>query len=150
MHGLPTHVEDDDNRRAAALLLHNDCAPTERVPPLFYSMTESHEAQTQQVVAWYRRWKPDVVIGFNGMARNMLVDDAKARVPDQVGFVALTTLRWEGIIAGIKDPAEEAGAVAMGLLLMMMRTNQWGLPETRIRHYLEPQWLDGPTLPRRR
>jgi len=147
LHGLPTHVEDDDNRRAAALLLHNDCAPAERVPPLFYGMTESYEAQAQQVIAWYRCWKPDAVIGFNAVMKNILVDAAKVRVPDEVGFAQLTTTKGA---AGIKEAAEEAGAAAVDLLQQMLRTNQWGLPKKRIRHYLEPQWIDGPTLPRRR
>ena len=148
LHGLPTHVEDDDNRRAAALLLHNDCAPSERVPPLFHRITEPYEAQAQQVVAWYRRWKPDAVIGFNMVTSHILVHDAKVRIPRDVGIALLTTLPAEGA-AGIKEAAEEAGSAVVDLLQQTLRTNQWGLPATRIRHYLEPQWLDGPTLPRR-
>ena len=53
-------------------------------------------------------------------------------------------------LAGIKEAADEACAAAVDLLQLTLRTNQWGLPTIRVRHYLEPQWLDGPTLPRRR
>ena len=148
LHGLPTHVEDDDNRRAAAMLLHTDCAPSERVPLLFYRLTESYEVQAQRAVAWYRRWKPDAVIGFNGAMKSILVHDAKVRIPRDVGFAQLTTSSAEGV-AGIKEAADVIGEAAVDLLRQTVRTNQWGLPTTRIRHYLEPQWLDGPTLPRR-
>ena len=149
LHGLPTHVEDDDNRRAAALLLHKDCTLADRVPPLFYPMTDTYESQVQQVLAWYRRWKPDAVIGFNMVMRNILVHDVKVRIPRDVGVALLTTMPAEGT-AGIKEAAEEAGSAAVDLLQLTLRTNQWGLPAIRVRHYLEPQWLDGLTLPRRR
>ena len=147
LHGLPTHLEDDDNRSAAALLLHKDCAPAERVPLLFHRLTEPYETQAKQVVLWYRRWKPDAVIGFNSMTKHILVHDAKIRIPRDAGFAALTTSPKESE-AGIREAADEIGAAAMDLLQFTLRTNQWGLPKKRIRHHLEPQWIDGPTLPR--
>jgi len=150
LHALPVHVEDDENRQSAALFLHQkDRAPSERIPPFFRSLADSYEVRARGFAAWYRRWKPDAVIGFNNLEMQFLVREAKARIPDQVGFAALSTWPAEGI-AGIKDTPQGVGAAAVDLLQQTLRTNQWGLPETRIRHYLEPQWLDGPTLPRRR
>jgi len=149
LHALPTHVEDDEARQSAALFLQQkDRAPSERIPPFFHSVGDSYDTQARDFIAWYRRWKPDVVIGFNNLEMAFLSHDAKVRIPDQVGFAALTTRSTLGI-AGVKDAAQEVGAAAVDLLLLTLRTNQWGLPTTRIRHYLEPQWLDGPTLPRR-
>jgi len=149
LHALPTHAEDDEARQSAALFLHqNDRAPSERIPPFFHSIGDSFAAPARDFIAWYRRWKPDAVIGFNRMEREFLLH-AKVRVPDQVGFAALTTQSDLGI-AGIVEAAVDVGAAAVDLLQLALRTNQWGLPKKRIRHYLEAQWLDGPTLPRRR
>ena len=149
LHALPVHVEDDDTREAAVLFLQKGRAPDELIPPLFLSHTDTRATLARNFVAWYRRWKPDAVIGFNPMVMEFLLHDAKVRVPDQVGFATLTNWPAEGF-AGIKEAADEAGAAAVDLLQQTLRANQWGLPKTRIRHYLEPQWVDGPTLPRRR
>lgn len=146
-HAPPVSVEDDDSRRAAALLLHAKGAPGGKVPPLFYSEHDPYDVWVERVVAWYRRWKPDAVIAFNNAVRHILVNDGHVRIPEGTAFAVLTG-QPEERLAGIKEQAVEIGRAAVDLLQLALRTNQWGLPHTRIRHYLEPEWIDGETLPR--
>lgn len=147
-HESKIHAEDDDNRRAAALVLHASCKSSDSVPPLIYNMTDPYDIKVRRLRTWHKRWKPDAVIGFNAETQFRLTDDVGIRVPEQVGYAQLIVLP-EYNTAGIKEAADEIGAAAVDLLQFTLRTNQWGLPKTRIRHYLEPQWLDGPTLPPR-
>jgi LacI family transcriptional regulator len=146
-HPRPLVVDDDDSRCAAVLLCHARSAPGCRVPTLFYSPADPHEVLAARVVAWYRRWKPDAVIGFNGLVMQILQRQGKVRVPGQVGFAAIN--RQQNDIAGIKEAAEDVGRAAADLLQVTLRTNQWGPPRPRVRHYLDPEWVDGDTLPRR-
>lgn len=147
-HARPASVEDDENRRAAAFVLHADAPSGRKVPPMFYSSREPYDVVAPRVVAWYRKWKPDAVIGFNTFIRDILVHEGHVRIPATTGFASLTG-EQDNPYAGISDSALEIGRAAVDFLQLALRTNQWGLPRLRIRHYLEPEWIDGATLPRR-
>lgn len=147
-HARPASVEDDERRRAAALVLHADAPSGRKVPPLFYSSRDPYDATVRCVVAWYQKWKPDAVIGFNTGIRDMLVHDGHVRVPATTGFASLTG-ESGARYTGIAGTALGVGRAAVDFLQLALRTNQWGLPRLRIRHYLEPEWIDGATLPRR-
>jgi len=150
LHAPPVCVDDDENRRAAALLCHDQGAPGGNVPPLCYSFGDPYEVLVKRMRSWFRKWKPDAVLGLNDMPLGILQHEFKVRVPGEVGFAqfADTDPEQQGI-AGIKDSAEDIGRASVDLLQLILRTNQWGLPKTRIRHYVEPEWIDGETLPRR-
>lgn len=142
-------VDDDDGRRAAVLLCRQERRPElcTRVPPLFYGRGETYKATVRRLLAWYRRWRPDVIIGFNTMILGAL-RQAGIRVPEETAFVALVRVAGDPEVAGLREQAEDIGRGAVDLLDQALRTNQWGLPRVRVRHYLEPEWLDGATLPR--
>ena len=148
LHSLPSHVDDDENRQAAALILQQQCRPHNRIPPLIYSLQAPYATTVKKVLHWYQRWKPDAIIGFNGAMKDILMKEGNLRIPGQVGFAQLTTLPDMLDTAGIREPAEDIGKASVDLLLLTLRTNQWGLPLNRIRHYLEPRWNDGSSLPR--
>ena len=148
LHALPSHVDDDENRRAAALLLQQNCRSRNRIPPLIYPLQAPYKTTVRNVLRWYHRWKPDAIIGFNGAMKTLLMEEGELRIPEQVGFAQLTILPDMPDTAGIQEPAEEIGKASVDLLLLTLRTNQWGLPRNRIRHYLEPRWIDGRSLPR--
>jgi LacI family transcriptional regulator len=150
LHSPPVIVEDDESRRAAALICHEQGAPGGRVPPFFYTAGESYDLLAPRAVAWYRKWKPDAVIGFNAMLTHILQHELKVRAPGQIGFAQFDCLfPEEHRIAGIRDLVEDIGRGAVDLLQQTIHANQWGLPEARIRHCLDPKWVDGDTLPRR-
>ena len=150
LHPPPVIVDDDESRRAAAIFCHELGAPGGRVQPFFYTAGDPYERISAGLLAWYRKWKPDAVIHFNGMDNHILQQMAKVRVPAQTGFA-----QCDGVdprdphTAGIRDVTEAIGRGAVDLLQQTLHTNQWGLPETRIRQYLDSQWVDGATLPRR-
>jgi len=151
-HPRPTQVDDDDRRWAAtALLFRAPGTPNGQVPPLFYSFTDPYENLAQHVMGWYRKWKPDVVISLNSLnMMNILQHTGKTRSPGQVGFAQFAAIgHKQNNLAGIKDAAEDVGRATVDLLQLTLRTNQWGMPRTRIRHYVAPEWIDGDTLPRR-
>ena len=146
-HPSPVVVKDDETRCAAALLCQYQGAPGGRVPPL---ILESFDVVRAGIAPWHKRWKPDVVIGLNALVLIALRDECRLRVPEQIGFAQFAgAIPGQKAYAGIKESIHAVGPAAVDLLVQTIHTNQWGIPDTRIRHYLEPEWVDGDSLPRK-
>ncbi len=99
---------------------------------------------------WYRREKPDVVLGFNDTVRWWL-HDIGAKVPDRVAFVSLDVRPSDLVnsprIAGMNPDYALIGRTAVEQLDLLLRTNQHGLPERPLSVHVPSQWLPGETLP---
>ena len=149
-HDSALRMEDDARRRAAALLCQDRCAPGCRVPPLFVSLQTPYEAHVARVLAWYRKWKPDVVLDFNGSTLPILRHNGQVKVPAEVGFAQVSCVKPEQTaIAGVMDETEQLWRTAVDLLQQLLNANQDGAPAIRIRHDLAPKWKDGDSLPLR-
>jgi hypothetical protein len=73
------------------------------------------------------------------------------KVPEDVGFARLVMEDGAeiGKIAGLMDPDESIGRAAIDQLDLCLRTHQYGLPEVRMHHLIEPRWQDGASMPAR-
>ena len=149
-HGPDQILDDDDRRRAAARLCQDRCAPDNRIPPLFATFSQPYEEHAARVLAWYRKWKPDVVLDFNGSAGPILRTLGKVRIPGDVGFAQYSSVKHgQKEIAGILDEVELLGRTAVELLQQLLHANIAGTPGIRVRHDLAPVWMDGNSLPAR-
>ena len=136
-------LDDDALRRAAISLTQNQSGA---VPPLILKSSQDWWHKTPK---WYRKWKPDAVLGLNVAILHSLRLEGGVKVPEEVGFARLV---WEneteiGKIAGLVDPEESIGRAAIDQLDLCLRTHQYGLPEVRMHHLIEPRWQEGASMP---
>ena len=138
-------LNDDALRRAAISLTQNQ---SEAVPPLILKSSQDWWHKTPR---WYRKWKPDAVIGMNVAFLRALTMEGGVKVPEEVGFARLVTEDGAeiGKVAGLVDPEVSIGRAAIDQLDLCLRTHQYGLPEVRMHHLIEPRWQEGASLPSR-
>ena len=116
-----TLLDDDALRRAAISLTQNQ---SEAVPPLILKSSQDwwHKTPT-----WYRKWKPDAVLGLNAAILHALMLEGGVKVPENVGFARLVTEEGteSGQVAGLVDPEEPIGRAAIDQLDLCLRTHQY-------------------------
>ena len=85
---------------------------------------------------WVAFHRPDVVIGFNDSVQLLY----HPRV--QPAFISLHK-NSPGGCPGVLSDIPLCSKEAVNLLHFCRRTYQWGIPENRIDHLVEPTWFDG-------
>jgi LacI family transcriptional regulator len=110
------------------------------VPPLIVEKV-SREAFT----AWFRRHKPEVVLGHNTEAIDWMEAEG-AQVPATHGFVSLNVLMKTRPCAGLDLQPRQLGARAAELLIAQLQRNETGIPEWPSTTTIPARWTDGPTL----
>jgi len=138
-------LDDDALRRAAISWTQNQ---SEAVPPLILKSSQDWWHKTPR---WYRKWNPDAVLGLNVAILHALTMEGGVKVPEEVGFARLVSEDGAeiGQVAGLVDPEEPIGRAAIDQLDLCLRTHQYGLPEVRMHHLIEPRWQEGASLPAR-
>lgn len=112
----------------------------EAVPPLVSEMR-----QRDEFIAWFRKHKPDVVLGhFTELIDWM--EAAGAQVPAQHGFVSLNLLYKTRPCAGLDQQPRELGARGAELLIAQLQRNERGVPECPTTTTIQARWVDGPTV----
>lgn len=134
-------VNEDDRVRFAAASLCNSEAPARlRVPP-YAGGFEDYEG----LRAWYRKYRPEAVVGFNRMVQIWL-QTAGWESPRDHAFAALRGTPMDSYAGNWLDYRSLANAT-LEMLDSMLRHGYRGLPERPRRVFIEPVWQDGPTCP---
>lgn len=110
------------------------------VPPL---QVEAYDPR--EFVQWFRRYKPDVVLGHNTDAIEWM-ERCGARVPGTHGFVCLNVIMESRPCAGLDLQPRILGARATELLIGQLQRNEAGIPESPSTTTIPARWVDGPTL----
>jgi LacI family transcriptional regulator len=135
------HDERLQHRWEAAFHVFLESHPEiERVPALI-----TPELTRENFTAWFRRHKPDVVIGHNTEAIDWM-EAAGAKLPATHGFVCLNVLTKTRPCAGLDLQPRLLGARGAELLIAQLQRNETGIPEWPVTTTLPAHWLDGPTL----
>ncbi|MDR1281892.1 MAG: LacI family DNA-binding transcriptional regulator [Opitutaceae bacterium] len=113
-----------------------------RVPLL---LADSDKAHRTEVVGWYRKHRPEVILVSGDGARNNLLE-AGVRSPRDVHLVNLVQ-RGEPGLAGIDPHTEEVGHAAVDLLVSLLQTNQRGLATFPRTISLKGHWVPGASFP---
>jgi LacI family transcriptional regulator len=148
----------DDRTRLGDVLAHNALHPElGAIPPFFEVVPPSGEtpallAQQARLVGWYREHRPDVVIGFT-VGTHYVLRTAGHVAPRDHGFLCLHLQPhdpWQQGIAGYVDPMPAIIRDALDRLAFLIRHQRRGVPASRVEIITGADWIDGPTLPRRR
>jgi DNA-binding LacI/PurR family transcriptional regulator len=99
-------------------------------------------------LAWYRRWKPEVIITIDEDAVFWL-REAGVRVPEDVGCATLYWKEDRAYLSGFYQNHEHIGAGALDLVTSQLYHNERGLPPEQKTLLVEAVWKDGSTLIRR-
>lgn len=134
------HAMTDFNMLSTFLLLQHGLPEDQRVP------VETPEEWTEEnFLAWFRRHRPDAIIGAVRPVRDWLARGG-LRTPRDVGLVLLD---WdeeaEGEFAAIDQNARAVGAAAVDMVLGQMRQNERGIPAvphtTLVDSVWRPAWV---------
>lgn len=110
------------------------------IPPLIAeTLTEG------EFVKWFRRCKPDVVLGHDTIAIDWM-ETCGARIPATHGFVCLNVLRKTRPCAALDLQPRTLGARATELLIAQLQRNETGIPEWPTTTTIPAHWVNGPTL----
>jgi len=116
------------------------------VPPMV------HPSDRAALVAWFERWRPDVLIGVElAEPLRFLVEDLGVRVPEDVAFAVLDK-QTEGPFAGhagIDQHPERIGEAAIDMLSAYLMRNELGVSGHPRVVSLPGVWVDGETAPPR-
>lgn len=110
------------------------------VPPLVVD-----EPARGNFVPWFRRHRPDVVLGHDTEAIGWM-ESAGAKVPDDHGFLCLNALRRTRPAAALDLQPRVLGSRAAELLISQLQRNEHGSPEWPSTTTIPARWIDGPTL----
>jgi DNA-binding LacI/PurR family transcriptional regulator len=92
---------------------------------------------------WYRRYSPDVVLGFND-APLMWLKAMGIGVPLKVGFLSLSA---EGTgVSGMVRSHSVIAAAGVDMLVAKLLEFEQGIPKVQQTLLIEPQWVEGTTI----
>lgn len=133
----------------AAAYLSSITPSRNRIPPLFYSWTtskEGNETKTrEQVEAWIKRWKPDVVVCHNSQMLEWCRDFG-LKVPRDIGIVHLATDDDVSDWAGIHSNRRIIGKTVVEQVIAKVQTRSFGLPKEAADLLIRGSWHTGKTL----
>lgn len=136
--------DTNDSLRHAAVLYEQSRLPANhaRIPIYdggFYEM--------DKFARWFRANRPDAVIALSELTFWHL-RELGVRVPADVGFCVITHVDQSSIgSAGAGSQRARIADGAITWLDQLLRTNETGLPAVPDEILIEPQWIDGETLP---
>jgi len=110
------------------------------VPPLVVDAFSREE-----FVQWFRRQKPDVVLGHNTQAIEWM-ESCGAELPATHGFVSLNVHMKTRPCAGLDLQPRTLGARSAELLIAQLQRNETGIPQWPSTTTIPAKWVDGPTL----
>lgn len=121
-----------------------------QLPPLFFSYDgdEQKDGQEGAFLAWFKKTKPDAILYDGGNVPKWL-ENAGCRVPDDIGLAATSVLDGQ-VEAGIYQNPEEIGRVSVLVLMSLIYDGDYGTPALPREILIKGNWVDGPSLPRRR
>lgn len=142
--GVFLHRHQDERLQhrweAAFLAFQRNHRNVGRVPPLVMD-----EYDRGEFVRWFKRHKPDVVLGHWTEAIDWM-KDCGAKIPQTVGFVSLNVTTEERSCAGLDFRPRLIGARSAELLIAQLQRNERGIPTPASLTMIPALWRDGPTL----
>lgn len=99
-----------------------------------------------KALAWYRRYRPDVIVANHGLALIEDFSSAGIRIPEDVGYCTPDLVEDAPGVAGLVQPRAEVARLAIDLLHSQVRRNDRGRPVKPVAFTIKPDWADGFTL----
>jgi DNA-binding LacI/PurR family transcriptional regulator len=103
-------------------------------------------SQPEQLVAWFRRTRPEVVVSdMLAVARGL--ERAGWKVPHDFAFVHLNLPCDGQELAGVDQHSQRVGEAAVKQLVAAMHQNEVGLPHLPATTLVRGEWVEGHSLP---
>lgn len=130
-------------REGASALLERLWPASDSAVPLLE--TTADPAGRARFLRWWRRHRPDAVIGQTGLF-HWWMREAGGRIPQETGFASLGDESEDSGLSGIRVPYDQAGRCCLQLLDNRLRHHQTGLSDRPWRLDLLGDWREGRTL----
>ncbi len=105
----------------------------------------AHSISREDFVPWFRKYKPDVVLGHFPEAIEWM-RSCGARLPRTHGFVCLNILRTNEPCAALDFQPGQIGARAAELVIGQLLHNELGIPVQPSLTTIPARFIEGPTL----
>jgi LacI family transcriptional regulator len=149
---LSEKVPEDDVRWGAAQSRLRRIPRRDRIPPFILPHLDWKDSPL--LADWVRRYRPDAVIAFNAFFLWALRTEG-FRVPEDLGFATLHKSapplidKFNFHESGMKALSLEVMFAALELMDQLVRHHQYGLSKESRTVMIQPEWIEGETLPMR-
>ncbi len=107
----------------------------------------NYELVRKDFIPWFKKHKPEVVVGIIPIIRRIIEEDLGLRVPEDVGLVQFDYVPKPNLImAGVSHQKNQQAKHAVEFVASKLYHNQIGLSESPIELNVECKWVDGPTI----
>jgi DNA-binding LacI/PurR family transcriptional regulator len=130
----------------AAVEWHGHHESRERVAPWLF---DGAKVQPQDLLRWYKRERPDVILASQDRSTRRLVDTLGLKMPGPVGL-ARTSSSPNSIYSGIDECPASIGATAVEQVTALIQRGEKGLPTAPTVTLLPGRWLEGQSCPIRK
>lgn len=117
----------------------------DQVPIIFYDPNE--QTFSESPAAWFEKYKPDVIIGFDNRLVSTLGEHG-IRIPHDVDFATFNL--WQEVmsdeIAGYWRNNDMLFRRCLEILYIMIRSSTAGKHHQNLRELVSGKWVDGKTL----
>lgn len=138
---------DCRDRHAAFLERQQAVVKADRIPVLeIKTKLPGHVSLQENTDGWLRRYRPEVVLGFNNTFR-WAIHDAGWRIPKQVAFISLWMNDSDRETTGLALTTDEVGSRAVDWLDSLLRTGERGIPSHPAIMSVDLRWQAGKTAP---
>jgi DNA-binding LacI/PurR family transcriptional regulator len=110
------------------------------IPPLIMD-----EVSKDGFVRWFKRYKPDVVLGHHPQAIDW-IESCGCPVPQAAGFFCLNVTLHARTCAGLDLQPRLIGARSIEMLIAQLQRNERGIPDHASTTMIPAQWVPGATI----
>jgi len=126
----------------AGVLLYARRYPKMHFPVLVKSGSVTDPAFCRMVVSWYRKQKPDAIIGNTAFRR--ILEAEGIRFPQDAAYAGLYRIhQYDGLIACVDQRTEQIAGTAIDLVIEQIQKNERGIPISPKTVLVTGQWQPG-------
>ncbi|MFA5264048.1 MAG: LacI family DNA-binding transcriptional regulator [Opitutaceae bacterium] len=120
----------------------------QQVEPLFFPPEASDSDVAQMLGSWIKKGSVDAVIS-NSMSIRRLLGSSGARCPEDVACASVCMSQKTPSLAGVVANLDMIGRQVTGSLIALLRAEKHGIPESPTSTYVQGNWHDATSAPRR-